>query len=124
MKTMKPMTLGHAEMIAVRDGLKATGRQVGDMAVYSVPSRTATGEAHIVTIKAGVAECDCKGYHYRGICAHIAAALLRPRADQAQAMEADRRRKAEEAADRLDAALAYAKDCGFNTASYLEYRGF
>jgi len=46
--------------------------------VESVPSRSNPGTFHKVIIipAEGHAQCDCKGFHYRGYCPHIGEVLL------------------------------------------------
>ena len=36
---------------------------------YQVPSRSVPGEMHYVRLNP--ASCDCKGFTYRGVCAHV-----------------------------------------------------
>lgn len=43
--------------------------------VYLVSSQTEEGRAHIVRQEAARPVCDCKGFHYRGRCAHVAAVV-------------------------------------------------
>jgi hypothetical protein len=44
-----------------------TGRQLA----VAVPSKSQAGKYHLVTM----AHCDCKGFAYRGSCAHLTAVL-------------------------------------------------
>ncbi len=119
---MASMTMTRALALAEKAGLKVAGATtINGTRVYAVPSHSDAGHVHLVTIANGVAECDCKGYQYRGLCSHAAVAYaayeMEVKADAA------RRQAAADAADREDAASAYADDNGFDRGDYLEYRG-
>jgi SWI/SNF-related matrix-associated actin-dependent regulator 1 of chromatin subfamily A len=43
--------------------------------VIEIPSSSDPGTVYRVSIDAGVASCECKGFQYRGTCSHIRAAL-------------------------------------------------
>lgn len=55
---------------------------------YCVPSQTEAGRVHLVRQFPTRLSCDCRGYHYRGKCAHLEAVKAHKRA--LQLAEADR----------------------------------
>lgn len=76
--TIQTSTTQTEQWIRTRDN--RTGRQLA----VAVPSKSQAGKFHLVTL----AGCDCRGWKFRGTCAHLVAVQAeadRVRADQAPA---------------------------------------
>lgn len=52
--------------------ITGNGTLASGTAFYLVSSSSEVGRSHVVTCQPGHLTCDCRGFFYRGKCAHIA----------------------------------------------------